>query len=197
MSKSAAVAPIEQTRRWSDRLVERCLEGNEEAWGELVAHYKNLIYSIPIKYGFKRDEAADIFQAVCLDLVAELPRVRDVRALPKWLIQTTAHKCYHWKRTGQRRAARAEMTLPADVAGPPGELPEEMMRAFEREQALRDAIAALPPRCQRLIQMLFQETPARPYREIAQQLGIAIGSVGFIRMRCLEQLRVLLTRMGL
>ena len=51
------------------RLVKECLRGEETAWSELVSKYKNLIFSIPIKYGFSQEEAADIFQSVCLDLV--------------------------------------------------------------------------------------------------------------------------------
>ena len=37
---------------WSDaRLVRACLDGNELAWSALIAKYKNLIYSIPLKAG--------------------------------------------------------------------------------------------------------------------------------------------------
>ena len=31
-----------------DRLVQRCLKGDEDAWGVLIDRYKNLIYSIPL-----------------------------------------------------------------------------------------------------------------------------------------------------
>ena len=34
--------------------------------------------------------------------------------------------------------------------------------------------------------MLFFETPARPYQEVARRLGLAAGSIGFIRGRCLD-----------
>jgi hypothetical protein len=49
------------------KLVQECLRGKQEAWNELIDRYKNLIYSIPNKYGLSRDEAADIFQAVCME----------------------------------------------------------------------------------------------------------------------------------
>jgi len=49
------------------RLIKDCLEGSESAWSALISKYKNLIFSIPMKYGFSRDDAADVFQAVCLD----------------------------------------------------------------------------------------------------------------------------------
>jgi DNA-directed RNA polymerase specialized sigma24 family protein len=74
-----------QTSWPDDRLVAECLKGNQQAWSALVDKYKNLIFSIPVKLGLHED-AADIFQAVCLDLLTDLPRLRKPRALPKWLM---------------------------------------------------------------------------------------------------------------
>src|SRR5215813_9226014 len=84
---------------WTNtRLVAACLSGDERAWNLLLDRYKNLIYSIPIRYGAPHQDAADIFQAVCLDLFNELSRLRDTEALQGWLIRVTTNKCYHWKR---------------------------------------------------------------------------------------------------
>ena len=68
-------------------------------------------------------------------------------------------------------------------------LPDAILREVEEERALRAAIAALAPRCRRMVDMLFFESPARPYRAVAAQLGLAAGSIGFIRNRCLRRLR--------
>jgi DNA-directed RNA polymerase specialized sigma24 family protein len=46
------------------------------------------------------------------------------------------------------------------------------------------------------VHMLFFEEPARPYQAIAESLGIATGSIGFIRQRCLEKLRRRLGEIG-
>ena len=62
------------------------------------------IFSIPIRYGFSEEDAADIFQAVCMDLLAELPRLREPKALAGWLIQVTRNKCFHRKRETQRHS---------------------------------------------------------------------------------------------
>jgi len=77
---------------WNDeRLLAACRKGNQEAWTTLVAKYKNLVYSIPVKMGL-HEEAQDIFQAVFLDLLTGLPDIREPQALPKWLIQVCYHK---------------------------------------------------------------------------------------------------------
>jgi DNA-directed RNA polymerase specialized sigma24 family protein len=44
--------------------------------------------------------------------------------------------------------------------------------------------------------MLFFEEPARPYQQLAADLGLSTGSIGFIRQRCLERLRKRLNEAG-
>jgi RNA polymerase sigma factor (sigma-70 family) len=181
-------SPSRDTDSLDERLVRQCLEGDEQAWSALLERYKRLIYSIPLKYGLTAQEAADIFQDVCVELVEELPRLREPRALPKWVAQVTSHKCSRVKQLAHRHPSGAPSDALDDVADT-AILGEQVLLDVEREQALRDAVAALPPRCRQLIQALFYETPARSYREIASQLNLANGSIGFIRGRCLGRLR--------
>jgi RNA polymerase sigma factor (sigma-70 family) len=186
-------------RDWSDsRLVSACRDGNERAWAALIDKYKNLIFSIPIKNGLSRADAADIFQAVCLDLLTELPRLRNPTALPKWLIETTSHKCWRSRRQEARYShddddERRVLELPA----PAHAIPEETLHELQREQILREAIAGMPARCRQMITMLFFETPPRPYAEVATALGVRPGSIGFLRLRCLRRLRRHLEKAGL
>jgi hypothetical protein len=44
--------------------------------------------------------------------------------------------------------------------------------------------------------MLFYQQPPLPYNEVAQRLGLATGSIGFIRGRCLRQLEKILLDSG-
>ena len=176
-------------------LVAACLSGDEQAWSELIDRYNRLIFSIPLKQGLNRDEAADIFQAVCLDLVAELPRLRDPQALPAWLIQTTLHKVSKWRRRNDRYVPD-EGTHTENAPAPEADMPDALIREVQQSQALRDAVAALSDRCQRMVQMLFFETPARPYKDVASALGVATGSIGFLRSRCLDRLRSALEGIG-
>ena len=100
VSEARVVEPREE---WTDaRLVRACLDGSEEAWNAIIRKYRRLIYSIPVKQGLPPEDAADIFQSVCLELLKELPRLREPKALAGWLIKVTAHKCFHWKRRESR-----------------------------------------------------------------------------------------------
>jgi RNA polymerase sigma factor (sigma-70 family) len=181
-----------------ERLIGRCLKGDQEAWSALIDRYKNLIYSIPMKLGMHQD-AGDIFQSVCVDLLSELPRLREHRALPKWLMQTCYHKCLHYQRAADRlvelapEGADSDAALPASSAD---DLPGHMLVQLEQEQILRDAISELPEKCERMVRLLFFEFPPRPYENIAEELGMATGSIGAIRGRCLAYLRKHLEKRG-
>jgi RNA polymerase sigma factor (sigma-70 family) len=178
------------------RLVRDCLRGREEAWEALLDKYKNLIYSIPTRQGIPRDSAADIFQRVCVLLLAELPHLRQAQALPMWLIRVTARECTRWRRQERPGAVRDARTDFADVEDD-APLPEAMLAQLDSEQALRDAVRGLKPRCRELVEMLFFETPSRPYRDVARVLGLAEGSIGFIRGRCLARLTRALRALGI
>ena len=198
LSRNAArqIPPLDDARgAWPDaRLVSECLGGSEEAWRALILKYKNLIFSIPVKYGFSTDDSTDIFQAVCLDLLSELPKLRKVKALPKWIMQITAHKCFHRKQQQQRTEVMDPAAKEFQKSTP--SRAQEALQEAEDEQSLRQAMAELPPRCRELVHMLFYDEPVRPYQEIAATLGIAVGSIGFIRQRCLERLRKRLLETG-
>ena len=47
-----------------------------------------------------------------------------------------------------------------------------------------------------MVRLLFYEQPPLPYNEVARRLGLATGSIGFIRGRCLQKLRAQLKAAG-
>lgn len=178
-----------------DRLVRDCLNGKEEAWTALVDRYQNLVYSIPLKWGITGDDASDIFQSVFFELLSHLAEIRNPKALPMWLIQTTSHKCADFRKRQQRFTSLEEDNEENHPAAtdPNG---ERILADWQRDRTLNEALETLSPRCRKLVDMLFFESPARPYEQIAKDLGTATGSIGFIRGRCLDKLRQKLGKAG-
>jgi RNA polymerase sigma factor (sigma-70 family) len=170
-----------------EKLVRACLDGNEAAWAALIDRYKSLIYSIPVRYHFSPEDCADIFQMVCLELFSELPRLRKPGALRAWIVSVAAHTSFHWKKRTARRAERERTDIDEDAIPDPAVTPM-LLEELEQEQLVRDALATLPPRCREMIRLLFYEHPPLPYKEVAARLGLATGSIGFIRGRCLKRL---------
>ena len=195
MKPARTKAPAPPATKWNDtRLVKECLRGNEAAWDQLIDKYKALIYSIPIKYRLPPHEAADVFQSTCVELLVRLPELREPRALPKWLMQVAHHECYRVKRLSQRVVSRDSEENSPEPETPP--LAESLVQQAQEEQMIREAMEILTPQCSRLVQMLFFETPARPYAEVAAELGLALGSIGFTRQKCIERLRRQLEELG-
>lgn len=192
--------PSEPTPSWDDdRLVRACLGGDADAWAALIAKYERMIYSVPFRYGASPQDAADIFQQVCVELFSKLSDLRKIESLRSWLLTVTSHQSLRWKKL------RLRNDLPLDDGDdehPPFEVADDKQLAPERlvqvesEQVLRETIRKLPPRCVSLVQMLFYEEEAIPYAEVARRLGLATGSIGFIRGRCLNRLRKLLAEAG-
>ena len=174
-------------------LVQECLLGNEKAWSTLIDKYGNLVFSIPIKQGFRQDDAADIFQIVCLTLLRELSTLREPRALAAWLIQLTAHTCTKWK---NRERRYIDQEFDEQIRAADEELPSEILQQLEREQILRTAVGEMSAECKQLIELLFFANPPVRYDAAAAALGLAKGSMGATRMRCLEKLRRSLEEKG-
>ncbi len=175
---------------WTNtQLVEACTGGDDRAWFILVDRYKNLVYSIPLKFGAPAQDVADIFQAVWLDLFNELPNLREPEVLHVWLARVTLRKCYRWRREQQASATDGDWDAELEQYADGAEIAPEQMAGLEREQMLREALDELPPRCRKMIELLFFAQPPMPYAEVAKNLNLAIGSIGFIRGRCLKRLK--------
>src|SRR5580765_2109741 len=183
-----------ETAAEDERLVQECLGGDERAWNTLIDKYKRLIYSVPVKYGFSPDDAGDIFQNVCIDLFTNLSRLRKIESLRSWLITVATHKCFHWKKQ-QKNDVELD-AMEQEMAEELAAAPVVVMQEVQEEQAVRDAIDRLTPRCAELVKLLFYEQPPVPYTEVAQKLGLATGSIGFIRGRCLTRLQKILGELG-
>jgi DNA-directed RNA polymerase specialized sigma24 family protein len=68
---------------------------------------------------------------------------------------------------------------------------DEGLLANERAVDVQRALEHLPGRWQSLMRMLMADPPIS-YAEISQTLELPVGSIGPMRGRCLEKLRVVL-----
>lgn len=179
-----------------ERLVRECLDGSQEAWSTLINRYKRLIYSIPFRYGATPEDAADIFQAVCIELLSDLATVRKVESLRSWIISVTIHKSFRWKQQKKDDVELDGLEEEGPAVAVTSTPIPEWLESTERAQKVREAITRLKPRCAEMIRLLFFEEPPIPYQEVARRLGLATGSIGFIRGRCLGQMQKILAKMG-
>ena len=188
-----SIAPFQPAVMDDEWLVRECLEGSQQAWEWLIDKYKRLVYSIPFKYHATPEDASDIFQAVCIELFNSLGKLRNVQSLRAWLITVTIHQSLYWKK---KRGNNLELDAMTPEAIEEMAVAPEVIEAILQEEAMREAISQLPERCAKLVRLLFLEQPPLPYNEVARKLGLATGSIGFIRGRCLEKLKKVLMELG-
>ena len=169
-------------------LVDRAAAGDEGAWNEIVDRYAPLVWSICSRYQLGHEEAHDVGQTVWLLLVEKIGGLREPAALPGWLATTTQRECFRVLRV-ERRHEHTE--LPAEDQMPPdpdATMIEEEVLAAERGAAFRAAFDTLPSGCRALLSLLASDPPPG-YAEISATLGVAVGSIGPMRARCLDRLR--------
>jgi RNA polymerase sigma factor (sigma-70 family) len=169
-------------------LVDRVCGGDQDAWNEVIERYAPLVWSICVRYRLEREDIDDVGQSVWLLLVENIAELREPAALPGWLATTTKHECLRVIRDGRRRDRQA---LPAEDQMPPdpsaAAIEQEIIEA-ELNAALRAAFAELPKGCHQLLSLLISDPPPG-YAEISAKLGVAVGSIGPTRARCLDRLR--------
>jgi RNA polymerase sigma factor (sigma-70 family) len=168
-------------------LLTRAQTGDQQAWNALVERYASLVWSICRRYELGGADASDAGQNVWLRLVDQNGNIRDPAALPGWLATTTRRECIRVLRA-RGSPASAGVLDAENIPGEQTDLAEQELLIAERRAALRAAFTDLPPGCQRLIAMLFEDPPV-PYAKISVELGIPIGSIGPTRSRCLDKLR--------
>src|SRR5438874_170812 len=86
-------------------LIRACLAGDRQAWETLIRRYERLLYSIPLRCGLSEDDAADVFQTVCVRLLENLEKLRDEGHLTGWLITTAKHEAWRVRRQKNRQGS--------------------------------------------------------------------------------------------
>lgn len=163
-------------------------EGDVDAWHEIVNRYAPLLLGVLRRYRLDRLSAEDVAQTVWLRMVEHLGDLREPRALPMWICTTARRECL-------RHLAEARRSIPRNPLEESwhGEFVEESdpvedVDRAQRHEALLTAMAELPDRQRQLLALLTCDPPP-PYTEIAERLGMAVGSIGPTRARALDRLR--------
>jgi RNA polymerase sigma factor (sigma-70 family) len=169
-------------------LLAACRTGDAQAWQRLLDKYERLVYSIPLNYGLSADDAADISQLVFTALLEGLDGLQEDSNLGGWLALVTRRQTW--------RVLRRRKREPVDKLD---EVTSELIPSHQNEierwelvEWLHRGLSLIGERCRSLLTALYFEADEPSYAEIAQRLGIAEGSIGPTRARCLKRLQEML-----
>jgi RNA polymerase sigma factor (sigma-70 family) len=169
-------------------LVRSCLQGDDQAWAVLLDRYGDLIYSIARTSDLPSQDAADVFQSVCLSLMKHLEQLQHERALSAWLTETTLRHCQQLLNLDSSDGGPLE--LPDDSP-----LPREVLRGLERERLIRQAIAMLDEPCRQVLLDALHEDEVWNRDEFVIRSGSSVSTEPNLRC-CLEELSENLNRLG-
>jgi RNA polymerase sigma factor (sigma-70 family) len=178
------------------QIVLACRRGDQLAWERLIRRYQRLIYAIPLRAGLDSDHASDIFQDVFTTLFQKLNDIENPEKLQAWLVTTTRRKTLHALSKAVIRQTSDvntdDQSQPAISIRDEAPLPDEQLLILEEQHRIRTALSSLDERCKTLLEILFYRAEPPSYADVASALGIAEGSIGPTRARCLAKLLRLL-----
>ena len=166
-----------------ERLVKMSVDGNEQAFSQLVSIYQDSVFNMAMYVTGNREDALDVSQEVFLKLWRTLESFRGECSLKSYLMKLTKNAALDLKRRSSCRQT-VSLTIENDV-GEESQLdipdtseeanPEAAYVRRETIEKVRRAICELDDEYRQVIVM--REMNGMSYREISDALGINEGTV--------------------
>jgi RNA polymerase sigma factor (sigma-70 family) len=181
-------------RRTPAALVRACRRGDADAWDELLDRNARLIWSVALRLGARAEEAEEVFQRTWVAIVEGIHQLREPDRLTSWVAGTTRFQTYQLFAEHRRQRRFASLEEQQEQGLEPCTSPDydADLDRVTRQAAVRDALERLAERCRTLLELLFFADPPLDYQAISERTGLAVGSIGPIRARCLERLERIL-----
>jgi RNA polymerase sigma-70 factor (ECF subfamily) len=180
-------APINPAEQVDDQaLVMAALGGRPEAFGTLVERYDRAVYHLAYRTLRDPEEARDATQEAFFKAYRSLRTFKPGAKFSTWIFSIAYHACCD-RLSRRKRYSNEELPERAD----PSAGPESQAIASDEARRLRVAIEALPEKYRTVITLYHLQ--GRQYDEIAQVLGMPMGTVKTHLFRAKEQLRRLLS----
>jgi RNA polymerase sigma-70 factor (ECF subfamily) len=170
-------------------LIQRCRNGSEAAFRELVDQYKHLVFGVISRTISDRSRTDDLAQEVFLKVHRGLPYFRGEARLSTWIYRIVLNVC-----ASEREQSRESISIDEPRQdGRPRFEPRATDRTFsdlELKDRLAKALARLPAETRFLIAAHYFS--GRRYEELADVLGVPLGTVKTQLHRAKRRLRELL-----
>ena len=173
-------------------LVQRCLAGEERAYGLLLKKYKRPVFSLVYRMVRQREEAEELASEAFFKAFRALATFDPAKPFSSWIFKIASNLSIDWLRR------RKMETASLDDADAVWELPdgrptaEEALERAQTMQVVEEAIGKLAPDYR--VVVLLRHHEERSYEEIADILGLPLGTVKIRLFRAREELKKRLVR---
>lgn len=168
-----------------EHLVDRIKNGDREAFMKIVAAYQQKIFVLAYSLVRNREDALDLVQEVFLRLYEKVHSYRPGESFQAWLMQIARNLSIDFLRRSKTRKKDSLDGLDLDRADLA--IDREDPDRFQTGELIRRAVLALPEK-QRLVFILHHFDELK-YEEIAERLGIALGTVKSLHFKAIQNLR--------
>jgi len=163
-------------------LIARCKEGDLSAFDDLVRKYEKQVYNFAYRLTQNYDDANDIACDAFVKIYNSIESFRGDANFSTWLFRIVTNLFLDW-----RKRSKAHRNIPLDEyidleestvtrqIEDPSPSPLDLLEASERFEVLERAINDLPE-YQRIMVLLYHNQ-GQSYEEIAQVIGLPIGTV--------------------
>jgi len=158
-------------------LIRRAQAGDREAFGLLVTRYMRAAYFAALGLVGSREDALDLSQEAFARAFRARARLDPDRPFYAWYYTTLRRLCFNFLRDRRRRdawIAAGEMWIETRAVST-AESPERVAERHDAQRRLADAIARLPDHEREVL--VLKEFEGLKYREIAELVGVPVGTV--------------------
>ncbi len=152
-------------------LIQQALQGDMEAWGEIVRRYKEAVFGVALGIMGNAADAEDVAQDAFIRAYENLRRYDLTRKFSTWIFTIAANIC---KNKLRRERFFAPLKDVSRLAGAGGD-PATQVAREQRQMLVQQALAALDEKYRAPLVLYYYAD--LEYQEIAQALGLPEGTV--------------------
>jgi RNA polymerase sigma-70 factor (ECF subfamily) len=161
-------------------LIESFLQGDENAFEELVRRYESQVYNLAYRLLGNPSDAFDASQEVFILLFRKLGTFRSEARFSTWLYRVTTNACRDFRR---RRKYALSLSGKGEEGEPEWEEvipgrdinPDELLVRLELQKEVQSAIGRLPEKFREMV--VLHDIEGYNYAEVSEILGISLGTV--------------------
>ena len=192
----SAQRALDSTDSEDSRLIEALRVGAAQAYEELLGRFQQPVYSLALRLLDDPSEACDVVQEVFLKVFRNIGAFRAQSSLKTWIYRITVNEAHNARRWFFRHRRR-EVELDSDPEESrnwkeiiPDGCPSPFEVAFDREKhvMIEAALEKLSPIFREAV--VLRDIIDMSYEEIAEVLGVSLGTVKSRILRGREALRV-------
>jgi len=173
-------------------LVERLKEGDSKALDHLFRRHRDAAYGIAFRLVGSRDDALDVVQESFIHVIRGIQAFRGQSSFRTWLYRIVTHAALDYRRWRSHRRAESLEALAAvePAAGPSHPTPQDEAAEHDLRNAIDEALANISEKNRAALVLYALE--GMSYKEVADVLGISIGTVMSRIFNARQRLRELL-----